>query len=259
MAPSEEPEADAPTPRDPGDGEQSPRIEFFVQPQHAYLLEVAPPVPAGSVLPGWWRDTEPHYQRQTPFQVYPSELRLRQNATVRTCPGIRDYLTGGYILPLWSDVAITFDGDTYRWEAARSDFAIESHEPAQYEKMPSSGFPVAIKFISPWFCRTPPGYSIRMLPCFYFFEQLWQALPGVIHSDTLHATNVNLFFEITKGQIVLPEGTPLAHVIPYRRERYALDVREATDEDVRDVARMQRSVSRFFHVPHIYPGAKGTT
>lgn len=238
---------------------ETPKIEFYTAPQHAFLLEAAPPVPANQALPRWYRDTEPHYRKQTQFQVYPPELRLRQNATVKSCPGIRDYLSGGYVLPLWADFAITFDEAGYRWEAPHPDFTIDKHDPDQYANMPKPGFPVALKFMSPWFCRTPPGYSVRFLPLLYHFEQLWWAMPGVIHTDVLHATHVNTIFHVPKGQIVLPQGTPLVHIVPFRRERYDLELHVASKEDQVEEEQMGRKLARFFHDPDLYPGGKGTT
>ncbi|MEM6279719.1 MAG: hypothetical protein AAF733_09590, partial [Verrucomicrobiota bacterium] len=88
-----------------------------------------------------------------------------------------------------------------------------------------------IKFQSPWYCRTPPGYSIRILPCFYFFEYLWTTLPGMVHTDRYHSTHADVIFDIEEGQIVIPRGTPFAHIGPFRREFYDLDVHLASEAD----------------------------
>jgi hypothetical protein len=242
---------------DPDDPTTPPRIEFFTEPRHAYLLKDAPPLPAGSALPQWWRDTDTHRRAVTRFQVYPPELKLRRNATIKACPAIHDYLSGGFVLPLWADFAITLDGDAYRWESQRDEFVIERHDRDQYEKLPNEGFPLVLKFRSPWYCRTSPGYSIRVLPCFYHFDHLWRALPGVIHSDVVHQTHVNVLFEASRAQMVLPQGTPLAHIVPFRRERYQLDLHVASAEDLESVEATRRHTTSFFH-GDFYPRAKGT-
>jgi hypothetical protein len=203
-------------------------------------------------MPNWWRETDAHFRKVTPFQVYPPELRLRQNATVKTCPGIRDHLSAGFVLPLWSDFAITFEDGNYRWESPHPDFVIDKHDPEQYAKMPRPGFPVALKFLSPWYCRTPPGWSVRFLPCFYHFDHLWSAMPGVIHTDSLHITHVNVLFEPQRGQIVLPRGTPLVHVVPFRRERHALALRVASDEEMEEEAAAKLRFQSFFHDADLY-------
>jgi hypothetical protein len=228
-------------------------IEFYTAKQHAHLLKAAPPVPAAQATPRWYRETDSHFRKVTPFQVYPPELRLRQNATVKACPGIRDHLSAGFILPLWADVAITFEDGNYRWESPQPDFVIDKHDPEQYAQMPRPGFPMALKFMSPWFCRTPPGYSIRLLPCFYHFDHLWSAMPGVVNTDSVHVTHVNVLFEPPRGQIVLPQGTPLVHIIPFRRERHALGLHVASEQEMEEEAATARHFASFFHDAELYP------
>jgi hypothetical protein len=149
------------------------------------------------------------------------------------------------------------DGEGFSWECPDS-FELDSHQRGQYERMPNPGFPTVIKFVSPWFCRTAPGYSIRMLPLFYHFDQLWRALPGVIQSDVVHVTHVNVLFEFSKGQIVLPRGTPLVQIVPFRRERYDLDLHVASSEDLENMEATARQALSLFHNDS-YPRAKGTT
>lgn len=233
-------------------------VSFFVDPQFDYLLEEAPPLPGTQVMPEWFTTTPPHYHRTLKYQVLPPELKLRENATVRSCPGIVDYLSGGYILRLWADFAITFVDGQYAWESHQQEFRLGQHDPGQYQKMPKPGFPLVLKFFSPWYCRTPPGYSVRVFPLFYHYDQLWEALPGVIHTDVFHETHLNVQIAFKKGQLILPRGLPMARIVPFRRERYDLDVRAGTPEELESIKAKSRKRGRYFHDPHSYPRAKGT-
>ena len=264
---ADEPEAPGDAASAPDDGEQ-PRVELFVDPKHAWVLEDMPPVVGNQVMPEWFVSTDPHFRRHTQFQVFPPELKLRENSTVRACPGIVDFMAGGYVLRLWSDYAITFDEEVnvergtvrpvWRWQSPQQELTLSNHDPGQHEKLPNPGFPVIIKFESPWFCRTPPGYSIRMLPMFYHFEQLWDVLPGVIHADTFHDTHLNVRFHIRKGTLVLPAGTPLCQLVPFKRTRYALEVGVGDEASMQAVRSIRRKRGRLFSDPHSYPRAKGT-
>lgn len=222
------PETDSVVQNQPGE-EEPVRIEFFVERRHRSLLELAPPAPAANFFPRWIQRLNSHYHRQSEFQTYPPELKLRSNATVKVCPGVNDYLRTGYVLPLWSDFAITFKGaQGFSWECPNPEFKINTHPREQYETMPNRGFPTELKFESPWYIRTPPGYSCRMLPCYYHFEHLWDALPGLVHTDQNYSTHINTIFHVKEGQVVIPRGTPMMHIIPFKRIPCQLDVYEAT-------------------------------
>ncbi|MEM6279720.1 MAG: hypothetical protein AAF733_09595 [Verrucomicrobiota bacterium] len=213
-----------------------PIVEFFLEHKYRSLIELAPPAPAAKFYPKWLRSLKSHYHRETEFQTYPPELKTRQNATIKACPAVNDYLRTGFVLPLWCDFAITFHKDGgFSWQTPNNEFEITTHPREQYDTMPNRGFPTELKFISPWYCRTPPGYSFRALPCYYHFDHLWSALPGVVHADQNHTTHINALFHIEEGQIVLPRGTPMMHIIPFRREKYELDVHVATEDDTDEI------------------------
>lgn len=238
-----------------------PPIHAFVEAKDRHLLTRAPVVPAGRTMPQWFKDTPTHYTLRTKTQVYPPELKLRENATVKSCPGIVDYMTGGYVLPLWADFAITFDDEGYHWVSSQQDWPIVNPDPAQYSQMPRGDdqFALALKFQSPWYIRTPPGYSIRMLPLTYHFEQQWSVMPGVIHSDVFHETHVIIQIHLRQGQLVLPQGMPFAHIVPFRRERYELTVRQAEAAEMEEIVDTRRQRSRIFSDPSAYPRLRGET
>lgn len=234
------------------------KIEFFVEPRHRSLVKLAPPVPAARYYPKWLRDMDPHYHRVTDYQTFPPELKVRQNSTVKLCPAIIDFLRAGYVMPLWCDYSISLNRDgTFNWQTPNKEFWMTGHPRVQYETMPNEGFPSEIKFMSPWYCRTSPGYSIRILPCYYHFEYLWTAMPGMVHTDQHHTTHINVLFNIKEGQIVIPRGTPMVYVIPFRRERYDLEVREGTEYDVKLIDEYQAVARRFISGSNGYQSPTG--
>ncbi|MAS91603.1 MAG: hypothetical protein CMO55_00280 [Verrucomicrobiales bacterium] len=238
--------------------EDRARIEFFVEHKHRSLLKLAPPAPATKYIPRWFRGMDTHYNRVTDFQTFPKELKIRQNSTVKQCPAIIDFLRTGYVLPLWCDYSITFRKDgTFSWQTPNEEFALLSHPRKQYETMPNEGFKAEVKFVSPWYCRTSPGYSIRVLPCYYHFDHLWAAMPGIVHSDQHHTTHINALFQMEEGQIILPRGTPMAYIVPFRRERYDLDIHEASAEDVDLIDEYQAVARRFISGSNGYQNVPG--
>jgi hypothetical protein len=100
----------------------SPKIEFYTD--IAGLEEFAPITSAAKNMPNWYRDLPkihaPNSQRQV--GVHNEKLLPTGNPvewrttgeTVKTCPGLQDIMTTGYIVPFWGAalVEVSHDGES---------------------------------------------------------------------------------------------------------------------------------------------------
>ena len=87
---------------------------------------------------------------------------------------------------------------------------------------------VLMKFVNPWTIKTPPGYSVQIKNPSSNWEYDIQLIEGVIDTDEYYAA-INLPFVWTgkvTGDFIVPQGTPLAQVIPFKRDNYILEVAE---------------------------------
>lgn len=87
---------------------------------------------------------------------------------------------------------------------------------------------VLIKFTNPWVIETTKGWSVQIKNPANNFKWDICLLEGVVDTDTYH-TNVNFPFVWTgneEGEWIIPKGTPLAHVIPFKRESVKLTTGE---------------------------------
>jgi hypothetical protein len=75
-----------------------------------------------------------------------------------------------------------------------------------------------MKFHNYWTVRTPPGWSSLFVPALNRPNGVVELFSGVVDTDTF-ATPVNFPFVAVAGDgvHVLPKGTPLVQVIPFRR------------------------------------------
>ncbi len=214
---------------------RSPAIEFLCRPADEGVI--APPVPAGSALPAWFR--------QLPG-VDPSHLGVTNNGlTVKRCLPFLDALSAGWLLPLAAEVRleITDDGRTVNagWEFDRE--MVSTHSAFQVEGNPFAPRP-PMKFHNHWTIRTPPGWSCLFLPPINRPHDIVQVLSGMVDTDTYTAP-VNLPFIAIgpDGVHTLPKGTPLAQVIPFRRDDLHLDaeIRAEADDEADARERVHRS------------------
>ena len=197
------------------------------------------PKPADKYVPEWYKnlesyiggDKKPSGDGQT-------------TATVKRCMPVFDAVTGGYIIPTYTDIFITqkqiFDSNTnepsgrtlpwYEWPSFNPlGFHPIQQAPTYPERknLPEEGqYP---KWHSPWGIKTPPGYSVLFVQPFHR-ESPFTILPGIVDTDTYTAP-VNFPFVLNdwKFEGLIPAGTPMAQVIPFKRESWQMSVGEQLD------------------------------
>jgi len=157
--------------------------------------------------------------------------------TVKKCPGITDWLTAGYIISAWSDIDIT-QSDEYGTNAVlrNGTQGAGSHPPEQCSTMlnQKSNYHGTVKLPCKWMIKTRPGWSIMIVPLWYWKDQPWEALPGIIHSDNHHCeVNLNFVIKSNNEKFTITAGTPLAQIIPFKREEVTGVSRATTDIDLK--------------------------
>lgn len=218
---------------------KSPKIEFFTKIDT--LPEVVPIQHGARMLPTWWK--------QAPSTKPNHDPRLG-TGTAKICPAFPDFYSAGYVVPLWCDLIFDYNQGEVRARTSAPDlFSISFHGNDQFLNFAPAhvrdSTVVVMKLECPWYVRTSPGYSILQLPMFYEFDQRFTTMAGSIRSDTHHEMNQQLMVHV-KGSFVLERGTPIAMYIPYKRERFKLDVREVTAEFTRAMQKSQLNIMTKF-------------
>src|SRR5262249_17979276 len=126
----------------------------------------------------------------------------------------------GYVIPLCADLTLERDQLTGQLRQRELDMA-SLHNFSQVEGAPFAQLPI-LKFHNPWIIQTPPGYSTLVLPLLNRFDLPFQALSGLVETDTYYqAINFPAIMTFQPGQRVrLPQGTPLVQVMPILREEF---------------------------------------
>ena len=212
-----------------------PVIEFLCAPEDRGVI--AEPVPARSEHPAWFKRLPGMDEQQ---------LTATNNAlTVKRCLPFLDAMNLGWLLPLAATVRLELsDGGTRvdaGWE--HDDTMVSAHGAFQAAGNPWEPRPV-MKFHNPWSIRTPPGWSCLFVPPVNRPGGVVEILGGVVDTDR-YVTPVNLPFVAVgdDGVHSLAKGTPLAQVIPFRRDAAALEgvVRAEEPAEAEERERLRRA------------------
>ena len=85
---------------------------------------------------------------------------------------------------------------------------------------------VLLKFMNPWVIETPKGYSCKFSNPPNSWSSDVELLQGIVDTDEYYS-QVNFPFVWKgneEGEFVIERGTPIAHVVPFKREKYKMQV-----------------------------------
>lgn len=173
------------------------------------------------------------------------ESPVNEGKTIRKCPGILDFCTAGYIIPMWTDLRIEYDSGlrqiTCTCSAPWSKVQVISGEQFRSTPVEKMAYPYTrlIKLETPWRLRLQKGCSSLMLNPYYSdLNESIEVLPGIIDHDLFGVINIFLALKIFgKGAIYIRKGTPLLQIIPFSRAGFHMKARAATQDDYNDEAK----------------------
>jgi hypothetical protein len=201
----------------------SPPITFTCLPQDKGVI--AEPFPAKMAMPDWFKKVPP----QDKAHLTPTNNGL----TIKRCMPFLDALTTGWIIPLAATVRLEIrdDGRTVDsgWEFDRE--MITYHPGFQVAGHPFGDRP-ACKFHNFWTIATPPGWSVLITPPLNRPHPVFEILSGVVDTDTYRSwVHFPFFAHAPDGIYEIEKGTPIAHVLPFRRSEGAAVIRAETETE----------------------------
>lgn len=208
------------------------------------------PQPASGSIPDWYKNMDSYMGGDKK----PSGTG-DTTGTIKRCMPVFDAIVGGYVLYTPVDVYVSqqkidyadkehFDetGETkflttaqvkkrklkptqphYEWPSIGP---IQFHPVEQAPNHPGrnghqGSYP---KWINPWAIKTEPGYSVLFMQPMHR-ESVFTILPGIVDTDTYTAP-VNFPFVLNNWEFegLIPAGTPMAQVIPFKRESWTMEI-----------------------------------
>ena len=179
---------------------------------------------------------------------------LAGDGGLRGCYGLGDYMRMGYTIPLWAGLEVrppvsklepkwSARYTTYRQTSTASEaihdnppefmdkhriFSQEVVEGQQFANRQTGECPIRgvkgrpdsdyLKLTNPWLLKTAPGWSCLFIQPQWEPNNDYDILAGVVNTDSYHHCNVVFNIKTANGFNV-EEGTPLLHVIPFKRSQ----------------------------------------
>ena len=178
---------------------------------------VLPPLPSKKLIPEWFKKIPPYNE---------------DDWTVKKCVPFIDAMGAGYTILSHIDIVLyqTPDKEVRIWhsddkmkELYQRWPPIETHPAKQFPNSPMTGYSM-IKYMSPWIIETPPEYSTLFLPPHNRLDLPIVPVVGLVDTDS-YFNQVNIPFihthmEPDEKKHLIPAGTPMCQIIPFRREEW---------------------------------------
>lgn len=176
------------------------------------------PEPASKNIPDWYKDTDSYIGGNKKPQ------KDGTPSTIKKCMPVFDAIISGYIIKSPADVwvQLTEDGNQ---EFIWSNHNLISFHPISQAPLHPNLKPHAYpKWNNPWAIKTPKGYSTLFVQPFHR-DAIFTILPGIVDTDKYSAP-VNFPFVINDPNFegMIPKGTPIAQVIPFKRESWNMEI-----------------------------------
>lgn len=204
-----------------------PTIEFLVFSD----LATIPPEPMMKHLPDWYKNLDAYIGGKKGIP-----LENEGHSTMKKCIPVLDSLGAGYMMFTQVDYITEWrNGVRHWWWSTTPDphkelvvnhslEAVAGHPMMYPNKIPW-------KFESPWGIRTPKGWSTLFIPPLYRDEPIFEIIAGIVDTDSYHVP-VNHPFFLTDDEFEghIPAGTPLAQIIPIKRDDWKSKIIDSPKE-----------------------------
>jgi len=195
------------------------------------------PIPASKDIPSWYSDLNSYIGDKKMPTIDGSNP-----STIKRCMPVFDLIVAGYLIKSPADVFVSSRGGEpyYQWPILD---VIDFHPIQQAPNHPDQNGSSYPKWINSWSIKTPKGYSTLFIQPVHR-ESVFKILPGLVDTDTYHApVNFPFVLNDSKFEGLIPKGTPIAQVIPIKRENWAMQFGEEKEryEQLRVAQRLNTS------------------
>jgi hypothetical protein len=174
------------------------------------------PQPASKFIPDWYKNMESYVSgKKIP------DGRGNSDATIKRCMPVFDAMTAGYIVTLPADVYVSIKNEQHYFEWSSLNL-VNFHSVEQAPAHPMGNQMPYPKWTTHWSIRTPKGYSTLFVQPMHR-ESVFTIFPGIVDTDEYYApVNFPFVMNDPKFEGLIPKGTPLGQVIPFKREPWTM-------------------------------------
>jgi len=164
---------------------------------------------ASHYTPDWWKALPKQIERENRVvnMNYPA-------STMKTCYGLVELYKYGFIVPMWTDLLMSFTKDTYKYICADGRTEVHQHNSDQHAG--SLNLYWVMKLLNPWIIYEKTGIQFLLNACHWsLLDYSKFKIPyGVLEFKHQHNIHVNFLVEKHNTNVEFDWGVPLLHIIP---------------------------------------------
>jgi hypothetical protein len=203
------------------------------------------PSPARLEIPKWYRDTTSYFNGNS-IEFFKNEPNT--TATIKSCMPVLDVLSLGWIQKTWCDIIFekNEEGITFRYSVEPAPIVVRDVESLGKLPVPDEYENIAFSWLRPWSIKTPPGYSILYTHPFYRYDLPFTCVSGLIDTDNYHSNGKVSFFLKKDFSGIIPKGTPMYQIIPYKKDSWVGKKTERNEENIKKLSKEVFDVKSIF-------------
>jgi len=185
-------------------------------------------------IPEWFKNAPKEY-----------DDNFHKTSTIKRCIGINNNLTSGFILPMWSQLAITIKDKYYQWQFSDRKTECGAHDPLQWNFFANQNEYGHMKITSPHLIMSKNDIN------FFYTKPFWHLKPnnnflipsGIIDYKYQNGTHINMFVNIKEdNNIFIDQNEPIVQIIPLTEKDIKLKYHLISDEEFKN----KNNKSRYF-------------
>jgi len=206
------------------------RIEFVPSSKETELT-VPPPKPAKMYVPEWYKKIKP----TDCLSLGQNKNENYDSGALKRCMPFLDALTHGYIQETWTEIQIkkNNNGDP-SYAFPTGPIILDMGAPAL--DVPDIFYPVQWAWRIHWMPKLPKGWSAMITNPSNRPDLPFISFTGIVDSDVFYSSNQgnggNYPFYLKKDfEGIIPIGTPMYQIIPFKRENWKSSILKYNPED----------------------------
>lgn len=194
--------------------------------------ELIPPEPAIQHVPEWFRSLTRFRGSNDDRDLGVTNNIGNDGALVSTkmCMPYFDALTAGYQYVLEDDLYVDLDEHGHPILSWKGDVMLADTRPMFDVPLIDNCHPIHYGWRMNWYYETPPGYSVLITHPMNRFDLPFVTLSGIVEAD-IWGLPVFTAFQLKRNfRGVIPKGTPIFQMIPFKRDNWELLVDDSPEK-----------------------------
>lgn len=184
--------------------------------------KLSPPKPSKKYIPQWYKDGELWLGGTPNIESYSS------NTGMKHCMPFLDAMTSGYMLETPADIQVVRSKGNaiprITWMLKPDPVDLRSNDLGSTIPKLVGHDPDNWAWVGQFGIKVPKGYSVLLTHPFNRFDLPFTTLSGIMDSDGHYAAGRVPFFLKSEFEGVIPAGTPIAQLLPFKRESWVHEV-----------------------------------